>query len=122
MITRFYLYPLRLRVWHWANALTVMVLIATGISMHFSDVDNLLLSFRTATYIHNIAGIVLTALWLLFALITFISGDEKRPEILIPAVYEKDHKKGGNGCTGHGQQDIPKETQWTAAIDTNRFT
>ena len=36
---RFYLSPLWLRLWHWLNALCFLVLIATGLSMHFSDLE-----------------------------------------------------------------------------------
>ncbi len=76
MSTRHYLYPLWVRIWHWLNALTFLVLIPTGISMHFADVDRpIVISFQLATYIHNVAGVVLTDLWLFFAFMNIVSGN-----------------------------------------------
>ncbi len=78
MSTRHYLYPLWVRIWHWLNALTFMVLIPTGISMHFADVDKpFVISFQLATYIHNVAGLVLTGLWLFFVFMNLVSGNWK---------------------------------------------
>lgn len=63
---RLYLYPVWLRLWHLINALLILTLIITGISMQLSTPSVVLVGFNTAVTIHNIAGIVLTVNYLLF--------------------------------------------------------
>lgn len=60
-----YLYPVWLRLWHWINALLFLILIVTGLSMHYSDVG-WLVPFATAVPVHNAAGILLTLGWIGF--------------------------------------------------------
>ena len=62
-----YLYPVWLRFWHWLNALVFLVLIATGLSMHFAGPD-WLLPFDQARLIHNVAGMTLTLFWVIFVI------------------------------------------------------
>ncbi|NOX87611.1 MAG: cytochrome B [Calditrichaeota bacterium] len=63
---KLYLYPLWLRVWHWTNATLYILLILTGISMHYSGSDNPFIPFKTARLIHNTAGILLVFMYLDF--------------------------------------------------------
>lgn len=63
---RLYINPLPVRLWHWANALCVIVLILTGVQIRFIGQVNLLMSFRTAVTLHNIAGFALGGLFLLW--------------------------------------------------------
>jgi thiosulfate reductase cytochrome b subunit len=37
MSDRIYLLPVWIRLWHWANALLIITLAITGISLHFAD-------------------------------------------------------------------------------------
>ncbi|KAA6186877.1 cytochrome B [Thiohalocapsa marina] len=62
-----YLYPVWLRLWHWVNAALFLVLIATGVSMHYADAG-WLLAFDQARPIHNAAGILLTLSWIGFVI------------------------------------------------------
>ena len=64
-MTALYLYPLWLRIWHWTNAALFLVLLATGLSMHYSNAG-WLLPFETAVPVHNAAGILLTLSWVVF--------------------------------------------------------
>ncbi|MBB1126138.1 cytochrome b/b6 domain-containing protein [Thiospirillum jenense] len=64
-MTGLYLYARWLRVWHWLNALLFMVLIVSGVSMHFGG-SALLMPFNTAVTVHNTAGILLSVTWLGF--------------------------------------------------------
>lgn len=66
LIHRVYLYPGWLRVWHWLNAILFIILILTGISMHYADAEQPIISFSLATTIHNIAGLILAGLYLFF--------------------------------------------------------
>jgi thiosulfate reductase cytochrome b subunit len=67
---RIYLHPLPVRIWHWANAVTCVLLFLTGIQIRYvGSVD--VMPFRIAVGIHNWAGFVLIAnffLWLGFYL------------------------------------------------------
>jgi thiosulfate reductase cytochrome b subunit len=63
---KLYLYPAWIRLWHLANALMCLTLIITGLSMQFSGPSMSMVRFDTAVAIHNIAGIVLTASYVIF--------------------------------------------------------
>ena len=63
--TKLYFYPIWLRIWHGINALGIILLIITGISMQ-TGVDSSFMNFRMAVNIHNISGIVITINYLLF--------------------------------------------------------
>ena len=66
LIHRVYLYPVWLRLWHWFNAVLFVVLILTGLSMHFADAEQPIISFSLATTAHNIAGLALAACYIFF--------------------------------------------------------
>ncbi|MBF0427817.1 MAG: cytochrome b/b6 domain-containing protein [Magnetococcales bacterium] len=66
MKTTIELYPTWIRVWHWSNALSFLILIATGFSMHFATPGAYLIPFNTARLLHNFFGIVLVCGWLIF--------------------------------------------------------
>jgi thiosulfate reductase cytochrome b subunit len=63
---KLYLYPLWLRIWHHVNAVLMVFLIATGISMQYSDPAYPLIRFDLAVSIHNICGILLTFSYFVF--------------------------------------------------------
>ncbi len=69
---RIYLHALPVRVWHWINAASFLVLIATGIQIRYRDAVHLM-SFKTAVDVHNFFGFVLIAnflLWAVYYLVT----------------------------------------------------
>jgi len=53
-------YPLWLRCWHWGNAMLFVILLITGISMHYSEPGAPPFGFRADVLIHNASGILLT--------------------------------------------------------------
>jgi thiosulfate reductase cytochrome b subunit len=55
-------------VWHWSNALLFVVLLITGLSMHYSAPGRPEVSFRAVVLIHNGAGILLTVCYGLYLL------------------------------------------------------
>lgn len=63
--TKLYFYPLWLRIWHGINALGIILLIITGISMQWG-VESSFIEFQIAVKIHNISGVVVTLNYLLF--------------------------------------------------------
>lgn len=63
-----YLQPLPVRVWHWLQALCILVLILTGAQIRFPEHFSLA-SYKTVIYLHNAAGFLLIAsfaLWLVY--------------------------------------------------------
>jgi thiosulfate reductase cytochrome b subunit len=58
--TKIYLYPVWIRIWHVINALMFLLLILTGISLHFSNADHSLIRFDISVGIHNVAAIIVT--------------------------------------------------------------
>lgn len=72
---RIFILPLWIRLWHWANALLIIILTVTGASLHFADPDLPLVPFATAAKIHDIAGLALAALYGFFVIANIISGN-----------------------------------------------
>ena len=69
---KIYLHPLPVRIWHWINALSFLLLIVTGLQIRYRDVFKLT-SFKTAVDIHNILGFVLLFnffIWLIYYLVS----------------------------------------------------
>jgi thiosulfate reductase cytochrome b subunit len=67
--------PLWIRLWHWSNALAIIVLSITGISLHFSDPSLPLVEFSLAARIHNVAGVCLAVLWVVFVIGNIVTGN-----------------------------------------------
>jgi len=59
-------YPLWLRFWHWGNALLFVMLLITGLRMHYFKYSPLQAGFRADVLIHNSAGMLLTSFYCLF--------------------------------------------------------
>lgn len=55
---KFYFYPVWLRIWHGLNAIGIITLILTGLSMQSSVESSHILGFKTIVTLHNIAGIL----------------------------------------------------------------
>jgi thiosulfate reductase cytochrome b subunit len=55
-----YLYPVWVRLWHLVNAVLYLLLIASGLSLQYSNPEVQLIRFDIAVSIHNVAGILLT--------------------------------------------------------------
>lgn len=71
-MSRLYIHPLPVRVWHWINALGFVLLILTGLSIRYAEVIHVV-SFANAVSLHNMVGFALVAnyfVWLCFYLFT----------------------------------------------------
>ncbi|NVO14381.1 MAG: cytochrome b/b6 domain-containing protein [Rhodoplanes sp.] len=75
MKTRIYLLPLWLRLWHWSNAVLIVILTVTGASLHFSDTHLTMVSFARAAQIHDIAGMTIVALYVFFLTANAVTGN-----------------------------------------------
>lgn len=75
MAKREYLIATWIRVWHWTNALLILILGITGMSVHFADPDRMLVEFSLAVRLHNIAGVTLIGAYLFFVIANIVSGN-----------------------------------------------
>ena len=75
MAEREYLIAPWIRIWHWSNALLILILGITGMSVHFADPDRMLVEFSLAVRIHNIAGVTLIGAYLFFVIANLVSGN-----------------------------------------------
>jgi thiosulfate reductase cytochrome b subunit len=67
---KIYLHPLPLRIWHWANALLVLLLMITGIQLRVPGIAELR-PHDTALLVHRYVGWAVTAsciFWLMYSL------------------------------------------------------
>jgi thiosulfate reductase cytochrome b subunit len=74
---KIYLYPIWVRLWHIVNAITFLLLVATGISLHFTDPSNVFIPFATSVAIHNVCAIILTFAYGVYIIGNMISGNGK---------------------------------------------
>jgi thiosulfate reductase cytochrome b subunit len=91
---KLYLYPFWLRFWHWLNAALFIILILTGISIHYSASNDLLMPFEYAIVTHNVAGIILSFLFLIFTIMNIKSGNYKYYIPLMQGISERLFKQG----------------------------
>lgn len=75
MTNRVFMLPLWIRLWHWSNAAAILALAVTGISMHFSDPNLPLVEFSLAARIHNVVGVFLAGLWVVFVIANIVTGN-----------------------------------------------
>lgn len=90
---KIYLYPLWLRIWHLINATLFLVLIATGMSMHFSAEVEFLISFNTSVVIHNVVGIILSFNYIFYLVMNFLSGNYKHYLVKFDRLFERIFKQ-----------------------------
>ena len=74
-----YLYPKWIRIWHVINALMFIILIVTGISMQYTDKENLkyIVGFAKAVKWHNFAALVITANYVFYIIGNAVTGNGK---------------------------------------------
>ncbi len=75
MSGKVYLYPIWIRLWHWTNALLCLILIVSGISMHFATPDATRIRFDIAVSMHNISGVILSLSYIFFILGNLFTGN-----------------------------------------------
>ncbi|MGE5357314.1 MAG: cytochrome b/b6 domain-containing protein [Deltaproteobacteria bacterium] len=81
MNDRIYIYPLVIRIWHFVNAIMILLLIVTGVSLQYSDLEFAIIRFDYSVTIHNIAGVILAIDYLLFFVTNIVTGNYKHYKI-----------------------------------------
>ena len=75
---KLYLYPVWIRLWHVLNAVCFLLLILTGISLHYTSAEgNMLIRFDVSVTIHNLAAIIITFNYGIFIVGNVVSGNNK---------------------------------------------
>ncbi len=75
MADREYLLSPWIRIWHWTNAVLIITLGVTGMSVHFADPNLPLVEFSLAVRIHNIAGVCLIVAYSFFVIGNIVTGN-----------------------------------------------
>jgi thiosulfate reductase cytochrome b subunit len=70
---KIYLHPLPLRIWHWVNALTVILLLITGVQFRVPGIAALW-PHNPSFALHKWAGLALTASWVFWLVYGLASG------------------------------------------------
>lgn len=81
MSDKLYLYPLWIRIWHGFNAIFILTLIVTGISMQYSNPNYPIISFKASVLLHNAAGIGLAISYLFYFIMHRFSPNRKHYRI-----------------------------------------
>lgn len=84
---KLYLYPVWLRIWHGINALGIIILIFTGLSMQYGSIDFPLFPFKTSVILHNISGFVVSVFYIVFLVGNFVSDNGINYRFKIRGLY-----------------------------------
>lgn len=66
--------PFWVRLLHWNMAVLFLVLIFTGITQHFATVQSSLMDYSVATTLHELSGIALSIVYVIFMIGLFVTG------------------------------------------------
>lgn len=94
MANKIYFYPVIIRIWHVINAIGILLLIFTGISLQYSNPDYPFMRFDLAIKIHNYAGVILSINYLLFFFGNIITGNVKHYYIKFRGLLNRLMKQG----------------------------
>lgn len=86
---RIYLHSLSIRIWHWLNAVTIILLMLTGFQFRMPGMA-FLLSKNAALTTHRWAGIAMTVLWTFWFIYCWGSGSFRRNY----AIHSHDFRDG----------------------------
>ncbi len=89
-MTRIFLHPIPIRIWHWVNALAFIILILTGAQIKLGNAIHFF-SFHTAVKIHSWLGWILVFNYFIWVIYYFSTGNIKIyiPPLNRPVEYAK---------------------------------
>lgn len=94
-----------LRIWHMLNAIFFLVLIATGLSMQYSDPEAPWIPFNLSVKLHNICGIGLTINYVLFIIGNKVTGNSKHYKTEWKGLRKKLIRQGRYYLFGYFRKD-----------------
>ncbi len=90
---KLYLYPLWLRIWHGINAICIILLILSGLSLHYAGRSFLLIDFQASITIHNVSGFIVSVNYLLFVLGNLLTKNGKYYRVKIKGLSDRIQKQ-----------------------------
>ncbi len=94
-----YLHTLAIRIWHWINALIVLILLATGLQLRMPEVE-LIPKFSMAVLIHKYAGFAMAGSFLYWVVYVIVTGSFRRHYLLRRADVRVMGQQTGFYCYG----------------------
>ena len=91
---KLYLYPIWLRIWHAINALCIILLGITGISMQYTSLEAPLIRFNSAVALHNFVGVLITVSYIFFFIANFRTGNDKHYKLKLKGLIDRLIKQG----------------------------
>jgi len=89
MSGKIYLYPMWIRLWHALNAILIILLIISGVSMQYTNPANPFIRFDIAVTMHNISGMILTANYMIFLIGTLITPNGKYYKLTLNGLFAR---------------------------------
>jgi len=90
---KLYLYPVWLRIWHGINALCIIVLIISGLSMQYGNIDYPLIPFKTSVLMHNFCGVIASIGFVIYIVGNFLSDNGIHYRFKIRGLYTRLYKQ-----------------------------
>ena len=88
---KIYFYPIWIRIWHGLNAIGILVLIYTGITMYYSNRGFQLMDFQLAINMHNITGIMVGLSYLIFSIGNLRTTNHKHYKVKRIGMFNNQH-------------------------------
>lgn len=89
MSEKIYLYPIWVRLWHALNAILIILLVLTGISMQYTNPANPFIRFDIAVKMHNISGILLTLNYIVFLVGSFTTPNGRFYKLKFDGLFDR---------------------------------
>lgn len=80
-MNKVYLHTLTIRIWHWINALIVIILLVTGVQLRVPGIE-IIPKFSMAVLIHKYAGFAMAASFLFWLFYVIVEGSFRRHYLL----------------------------------------
>ncbi len=80
-MSKIYIHPLPVRIWHWTNAAIILVLIITGLQLRAPSV-NIFSDYRLVVLLHKYCGFAMSFSFVFWFLYYLLTGGLKRHYIL----------------------------------------
>lgn len=89
MSGKIYLYPIWIRLWHVINAILIILLIISGVSMQYTDPENPFIRFDIAVKMHNISGILLSVNYIFFLAGSIVTPNGKYYKLSFKGLFSR---------------------------------
>lgn len=78
-----------IRLWHALNAVLIILLIISGVSMQYTNPENPFIRFDIAVTMHNISGMIITANYMVFLIGSIFTPNGKYYKITLKGLFAR---------------------------------